>query len=160
MRILIVYYSKTGNTEKVAQTLAREIGADLEKIIDQKKRNGFIGYFTGGRDAIKKRLTEIAPLSKKTLEYDLIVMGMPVWGWNLVPAIRTYLAQNNKQIKKYAFFVTSGDTDAQKLAGHFAEAAGQEAVALVGFNKKELAGDMIDQNKLKKFIEQIKNINL
>ena len=42
MKILIAYYSKTGNTERVAKDLASQLGADLEKVIDRKNRKGIL----------------------------------------------------------------------------------------------------------------------
>ena len=37
-RVLIVYYSRSGNTRRVAQQLAFDLGADLEEIVDPTNR--------------------------------------------------------------------------------------------------------------------------
>lgn len=103
-KILVAYYSKTGNTERVAKEIAVRLGADIEKITDLKKRSGILGYIFGGRDAMKKRPTEIGELQKNPAEYDLIIMGSPVWSWNATPAITTYINKTRGRIKNAAFF--------------------------------------------------------
>ena len=44
MRSLVVYYSRTGVTKKVAEAISRKLGSDVEEIIDQRDRSGPKGY--------------------------------------------------------------------------------------------------------------------
>ena len=155
MKILIVYYSRTGQTHRVAQDLAKHLSADSEELIDTTKRSGILGYLSGGRDAMKKSLTTLQPTSHNPADYDFVTIGLPVWGWNLTPAIRTYLAEHGPQIKKYAFFVTSGNTDAVKLLPCFAEVMPSEPQAYVGFSTAELQDATIYENKMQQFISQL-----
>jgi len=57
--ILVVFYSRSGNTKKVATDIASALGADLEEIVEKKNRQGNLGWLSGGRDAMKKAQTEI-----------------------------------------------------------------------------------------------------
>ena len=66
LKTLVVYYSRTGNARFVAQTIAAEVGADIEEVIDQKKRSGPIGFFTGGSDARRGKETKISANDKVT----------------------------------------------------------------------------------------------
>jgi flavodoxin len=110
MKSLIVYYSRSGNAKYVAETIAAEIGADVEEIVDQKKRSGIAGWLSGGKDAKQGKETEIAPTTKSPAEYDLIVVGTPIWASSITPAIRTYIKKNDFSGKKVAaFFVQGGD---------------------------------------------------
>ena len=59
MKTLIVYYSRTGLTKKIATHISETLKADIDEIIDTKKRSGAIGYMSGGRDAMKGSLTNI-----------------------------------------------------------------------------------------------------
>ena len=43
-RILVAYYSLSGNTERVALDLAARLGADCEKITELENRHGWRGY--------------------------------------------------------------------------------------------------------------------
>jgi flavodoxin len=37
MKSLVVYYSRTGKTKFVAETIAAELGSEIEEIVDLKK---------------------------------------------------------------------------------------------------------------------------
>jgi flavodoxin len=39
-------------------------------------------------------------------DYDLIIIGTPIWAWSPTPAIRTYIKNNNLSGKKIALFFT------------------------------------------------------
>lgn len=109
MKTLIVYYSKTGTTKKLAQMLAKELNADTEELIDKKKRSGIIGWIIGGRDGMKRIPTQIATVQKNPANYDMVLIGGPLWGFKgVAPASRTYLLQNKDKIKKIALFMTRG----------------------------------------------------
>ena len=113
MKSLVVYYSRTGNAKFVAETIAAELGSDLEEIVDLKKRDGKLGYLSGGSDAARGKETKIAETKRSPAEYDLIIVGTPVWAGKLTPAIRTYLGKNDLSGKKVAVFFTQGGTKPQ-----------------------------------------------
>ncbi|MDD3006675.1 MAG: flavodoxin domain-containing protein [Candidatus Pacebacteria bacterium] len=156
-KILIVFYSRTGNTARVALDLASHLDADIEEIIDKKKRTGLFSSITGGRDAMKQKLTDIAPMTKNPTGYDLVIIGSPIWGGNLSPAVRTYLSQCQSLLGKFAFFITSSDTDPASAAQMAAQVAGKDPVAFTGFNKQELAAKLAYEEKIALFADQIKH---
>jgi flavodoxin len=108
MKSLVVYYSRTGNAKFVAETIAATVGADLEEIVDLADRSGSKGFLLAGKDATKGNTTKIAETQKHPQDYDLIVMGQPVWAFAPTPAIRTYIKQNDLSGKKVALFFTQG----------------------------------------------------
>jgi flavodoxin len=115
LKSLIVYYTRTGNARFVAETIAAEVGADIEEVIDQKKRRGILGYLSGGKDAKQGKETEIAPTQKSPAEYDLMIVGTPVWAGRPTPAITTYLKKNSLSGKKVAVFFTQGGKNPQGI---------------------------------------------
>jgi flavodoxin len=108
LKSLVVYYSRTGNARFVAETIAAEMGADVEEVVDLKKRSGVLGYLSGGSAARQGKETEIAPTKKVPANYDLIIVGTPVWAARPTPAITTYIKKNDLAGKKVAFFFTQG----------------------------------------------------
>lgn len=104
MKTLVVYYTRTGNSKFVAETVASELGADIEEVVDLKNRQGKLAYMSCGRDAMGGKMTEIAQTMKNPADYDLIVIVQPVWAWSPTPAIRTYLSKNDLVYKKVALF--------------------------------------------------------
>jgi flavodoxin len=106
MKSLVVYYSRTGNAKFVAETVAKELNADIEEIVDLKSRKGTIGWISAGSADQGGKETEIAPTIKKPEDYELIVIGTPVWAWAPSAAIRTWLTHNDLTGKKVALFFT------------------------------------------------------
>jgi len=104
MKTLVIYYTRTGNAKFLAETIAAELGADIEEVIDLKKRQGKLGWFSAGRDATGGKETEIAQTKRTPTDYDIIIIGQPVWAGNPTPAIRTYLNKNDLSGKKVALF--------------------------------------------------------
>ena len=107
-KILIVYYSRTGTTKKVAEALQTKFNCDIESVESVKNRSGAWGYIFSGKEATQRSLTEIKPAKQDPSGYDLVIVGTPIWSWNVSSIIRTYLDQQKGKIKKAAFFCTMG----------------------------------------------------
>ena len=153
--ILVVYYSRTGTTRKVAEYITKQLGADMEEIIDMKKRSGIWGFLIGGRDALRKKETEINEIKKDPSKYDLVIAGSPMWAGNITPAIRTYLNKYKTDIKSVAFFVTSGGSNQGKIFEEVRSLLDKELISLMGICTKELKDDSVFDAKLSLFIEGI-----
>ena len=110
MKTLVIYYTRTGNAKFVAETVAAELGADIEEVVDLKKRQGTFGWLSAGRDATGGKETEIDPTKRTPTDYDLIIIGQPVWAGNPTPAIRTYLNKNDLSGKKVALFFSDSNS--------------------------------------------------
>ena len=156
MKTLVAYYSKTGNTERAAKEIASKLGADIEKIADKKNRKGILGFIFGGRDAMKKQTTEIEATAKNPADYDLTVIGTPVWASDMTPAVRTYIDKNKGSLREWAFFVTSGNTEPEKMVAEIEGISGKKSIAAVGLNAQELKKEEVYNKKITAFIEAIK----
>lgn len=110
MKVGLFYYSKTGNTQKIAsmieqKILANKIDIDLIEIQPVKHPGFIIGAYTAYRE--KERPIINQDLDVK--QYDLLIIGSPVWAGKPVPFINTFLQKSiNIKGKKIAFFFTSG----------------------------------------------------
>jgi len=102
-----VYYSRTGKTRFVAEKVSSELKADIEEVVDLKNRSGRFGFLKAGYDATRGNETKIGETQKSPSEYDLIVIGTPVWNSRPASAIRTYLKRNDFSEKKVAIFCTN-----------------------------------------------------
>lgn len=137
MKTLVVYYTRTKTTKKVGDKLAEELKCDSEEIIDTKKRAGAMGWLSGGKDAGQKNLTKIEKIKHNPSDYDLVIIGTPVWAWTMTPAIRTYLTENKGRFKKLAFFCTMGGDDPSKTFPEMEELS-KKPVATVAIKGKKV----------------------
>ena len=117
MKALVVYYTRTGNTRKVAEAIAAACGGDLEEIREvDVRREGLRGWLYAGRDAMRKKTSEIEGARKHASDYDIVFVGSPVWAGNIAPAVRAYLSQADLGGRRLALFCTMGNSQGSALA--------------------------------------------
>ncbi|WP_430650081.1 flavodoxin family protein, partial [Bradyrhizobium liaoningense] len=74
-RILVVYYSRTGTTRKVAQSLSAALSCDSEEITEAGSRKGIFGYLRSAVEARRQIPSRIAATVRDPSLYDLVVIG-------------------------------------------------------------------------------------
>lgn len=137
-KILIVYFTRTGHTEQVAKALAEKLDADIEKIRENRSRLGFVGYWRSGREALSGKLPKIEAIERDPAEYDLVLLGSPVWASHPSTPMSAFLAANGDKLKRIACFVTLGGSGADKTMARMAEAAGKPALATFSATERQL----------------------
>lgn len=155
MKPLVIFYSRTGTTKKLAESITENLRCDVEEVFDTKNRMGFFGWLRSGRDAMRKKLTVIRETKLNPSVYDVVIMGTPNWGGMPAPAIRTYISQKSGIFKKVAFFCTSGSVDNNKIFAELERLCGKAPIALLGITAKEVKKELFI-NKVKDFAANIK----
>lgn len=110
MKSIIVYYSYSGNTRKVANFLGEYLKQKGEIQIFELKALDESDKFLGqaGRAFWHKR-AEIKPLDFSLQGFDLICLGTPVWAFGPAPAMNTYLDKcSGLEDKEVILFTTYG----------------------------------------------------
>ena len=111
IQALVVYYSRSGNSRAVAVEIARALGgADVEEIRDTVDRTGLLGYLRSFRDGMRKRTTTLATPGRDVSEYDVVIVGGPVWVGAPSSPVRTWLRAHAGELHEVAFFLTHGGT--------------------------------------------------
>lgn len=127
-KCLVVYFSRTGHTEQVAKALAERLGADIEKIGEDRSRRGFLGYWRSGREAMRGILPKIEAAKHDPAGYDLVVIGSPVWASHPSSPVSAWLSLYKEKLGKIACFVTLGGSGAEKTLQRMADTAGRPAI--------------------------------
>ena len=107
-KVLVAYFSHSGNTRAMARQIAEATGGDLFEIVpaaaypaeygavvDQAKKE--IG--SGVRPALKGRLPDVGA-------YDVIFVGSPCWWSTVAPPVATFLADCDWAGKTVVPFMT------------------------------------------------------
>ncbi len=121
MKTIVLYYSRTRKTAKVAKTLAEEIGADSIEVIDLKDRMGAIRYLTSAIDALRENKTHIKPEEFDLTGYDLVYIGTPTWGGKPAPAIITMIDKCDLKDKSVILFSTMGNSGGENAINRMKE---------------------------------------
>lgn len=116
-RYLVVYCSRTGNTERVAQQIQTTLNCDMLEVEPQTA-------YESDYDAMLSRAqSELAairqgnyPAIRTSVEsfeqYDVIFVGYPIWYGSMATPIQTFLHNHAEKLsgKRIALFATSGSS--------------------------------------------------
>ena len=110
---LIVYFSESGNTERVATTIQKLVGgkmARIEAVIPYPNSDTDKTY-VAKREQESNARPEYEDLGVNIADYDVIFLGYPIW-WGEMPMIMYTFLENNdfnrKIIVPFATYGTSG----------------------------------------------------
>jgi flavodoxin len=109
MKILVAYYSRTGNNRYLAEKFARSLQSDIEEI---RPRMGamffqiFFSFFKAG-PGIKSFKHDVD-------SYDRIVLVGPIWMGNFIYPLRKFYGKYKKDLKQVHFVTSCGGKDADK----------------------------------------------
>lgn len=109
-KVLVVYFTRTGNTRVIAQQIRRALRADIVEIapaapypedyeatVSQAQRERDAGY-----------QPPLAGTVSNISAYETVFLGFPIWGETTPPVIRSFLAQHDLAGKTLVPFVTHG----------------------------------------------------
>lgn len=113
MRVLLAFYSKTGNSERIAKkiqrTLKPKVKVDLFRIEMVKEYSNKLMHLNPriAFDCIFRRKPEIKSTMRMD-NYDTLIIGCPVWAFTNAPPINTFIDKlENAKGKKAMVFVSS-----------------------------------------------------
>lgn len=136
--ILVVFYSHSGNTRAVGSEIAQALGADVDEIKLSGESQGALRLASHGLDAVAGRSAAILPPRKDPAQYDLVIIGGPVYGMTVSSPVRAYLNQQKAALKRVAFFTTSMSHRYQSTLDKMGEIVGQTPVGVLGVPGSEL----------------------
>ena len=113
-KTLVVYYSATGNTRRVAQNLAKAADADIYEIKPAKPYSDADLNWTNKNSRSSVEMTDHSSRPEmikddfSVKDYETIYLGFPIW-WYIAPTIvNTFLERHDFSNKKIILFATSG----------------------------------------------------
>ena len=165
VKCLVAYFSNSGRTRSVAEMIARELSADIEEILERKPRPPLLdeeGKPTGGssmpRAAGPAMLgfgSAIRQSSANPSDYDLVLIGTPVWVNSLVPAVRSYIKRHRKQLKAVAFFCTAEDAEKVRVFSQMEKLTKCEPVATLAVPADDVKADAYGE-AVRSFAERVR----
>lgn len=138
-KVLVVCYSRTGTTRKLADAMVELTGWDLDPIVDTRDRSGILGFLRAGFEARARRSTRLVPARLEPAAYDLVVVGSPVWGKRVSVPVRAYLDAHARELRRVAFFLTCGGSGSDEVLEQMQQLAGQPPAATLVVTERQLA---------------------
>ena len=106
-KILVVYFSYTGNTEKIANLIKEKLSCDILKLKPVTPYSADYQTVVDEEQKIEgaNHMPEIKDINIDLSLYETIIIGTPVWWYKEAPIVRTFLNKydlSNKNIYIYA----------------------------------------------------------
>lgn len=108
-KVLTAYFSWGGNTKSIAEKIQTQVGGDIFRI---ETLTPYPSDYNKTAYGIAKEQHEknIHPPIKNIdiSSYDIIFVGTPAWWYEMAPAVKTFLSENNFEGKTIVPFITHG----------------------------------------------------
>lgn len=112
LKTIILYYSRSGNTEKIALQAQKDLQCDMIKIIPEE---AYGNYISSCLRVTKEKKASVAPAFVTPIpdlqDYDVILLGYPVWAQDLPRFVGEFVCQcelKNKVVIPFATYGMSG----------------------------------------------------
>lgn len=109
-RMLVAFFTRSGNTKVIAGTLHRELKADLFEIHPERPYPEDYEQTVAQASDETRRAYE-PPLAAKVpnlAAYDTLFLGLPIWGMTAPPVIRSFLHAHDLRGRTIRPFITHG----------------------------------------------------
>lgn len=165
-RSLVLYYSQTGATEKVAQEIQKLLDADMEAI---QLENPYTGTYMEtiervGKERQNGEFPAIRPLKSDLSEYDVIYLGYPIWYGTYAMPVSSLVRNYDFAGKKIVTFCTFGSGGLEAGISELKKALPDAEIAEAGFGirnarmnsmTKELNRFMVENKYIEGSVESL-----
>lgn len=158
MKILVTYFSRSGYTKRMAEKLARMLDAQIAPIEEPGSRGGPLGYLRSLFEALRGRDAAIRPSAQEPGDYDLVLIGTPVWASHASSPARAFARLHASHIKRAALFCTLGGQGAEPALDEMAHLIGRDPVATLALTDRELDSGAGDE-KLAGFVQALRRVS-
>lgn len=117
-RTLVVFFSRSGNTELMARQIARSTQADLMPLQSERNHIGFMGWLQALADA-RSTQAVISPGKTDLSAYDTVYIGSPVWLYSPAPQVYEFARANDFTGKNVILFNSMNSRFEQKYIDDF-----------------------------------------
>lgn len=108
MKKIVVYFSESGNTERVAKAIQEVENCEIKEIVPKEP------YVKDYDKLVEVGKEEVEHGEKPAIEsidisdYDFIYLGTPEWWGSVAPPVATFLSENDFTGKTIDPFITHG----------------------------------------------------
>ena len=147
-KILIAYYSWSGNTKALAEEIHKQVGGDLVPIVPNTPYSET--YAVTVAKAKQEQLSNARPAIKTAIpnveQYDMVLLGYPNWWGSYPMMIATFAEKHNLNGKTIAPFFTHGGGGEQRCVSDLRKllpkADVKEGLCLAGSSARGAQGEV------------------
>jgi hypothetical protein len=142
-QVLVVVYSYTGTSRRVAQRLAAERGWPIAEVFDAKRRSGWLRCIL---DQLLRRRPPIRYDGPDPAAFDTVVLIAPIWVEHLAAPMRSFVTEHASRLRQVAAVSVMGSKGAPNAVAEIARLIGRRPALHAAFKTREVAdGSALDR---------------
>lgn len=115
MNGIILYFSRTGNSKRIAEKISRELGWKTARLTDDISWSGVFGYIKGGSYSLRRKPTNVTIEGNPDLStYANIILVVPLWAGGIAPAGYSLLDSESDMLDKLSIVISCDKTNPDK----------------------------------------------
>lgn len=147
-KVLVVYFSHSGNTREIARQIQQKVGGD---ILELQTVTPYPEVYNAVTEQARRELDsgfkpKLKPVSENIQSYDTIYVGSPNWWSTIAPPVITFLTQYDMSGKTIIPFITHEGSGLGRSMSHIKElcpkATVRDGLAVRGGNVRNAQDDV------------------
>lgn len=137
-KILVVFYSYTGTSRRVAELLCSQQGWPVAEIVDERPRRGGLGSLRCVVESLFKLRPDIGYDGPLPRDFDAVVLVSPIWALQLAGPMRSFVARRRDHMPDVAVVSVMGGQGAPNAAAEIAKLLGKAPMLSASFTQREV----------------------
>jgi hypothetical protein len=136
--ILIVFYSYTGVSRRVAQLISAQQGWPMGEVSEVRPRSGGLGYLRCLLDSMLHLCPAVKYEGPDPAGFRTVVLVSPVWAHALCGPMRSFVSAHRGSLRRFAVLSTMGTAGAASVAAEVSRIVGRPPVLSAGLTQAEV----------------------
>ncbi|QRF62932.1 flavodoxin [Variovorax paradoxus] len=156
--VLVIVYSYTGTSRRVAELLCSQQGWPMAQITDARPRSGALGSWRCMLDSFFRRQPAIGYDGSPPSDFDAVVLVSPIWMLQLAGPMRSFVARQRDRLPDVAVLSVMGGQGAPNAVAEIGKLLGRSPVLSSAVTMREV-DDGSCAARLQAFGTAIANVN-
>ena len=137
-KILVVVYSYTGTSRRVAQLLRARQGWEVAEIAEVRPRSGAFGNMRCLLDSLFRRCPAIRYDGPLPRGFDTVVLVSPIWGQQLAGPMRSFVTRRRDHLPDVAVVSVMGGSGAPNAVAEIGRIIGRAPILSTALSTREV----------------------
>lgn len=135
---LVVCYSYTGISHRLAQLLCAQQGWPLGQVFERSPRRGASGTLRCVLDSLFHRSPQVSYHGPEPADFHTVVLVAPIWIYRLAGPMRSFVAHNRERLHHVAVLTTMGSRGGSNAAAEIARLLGSDPILSASIASREV----------------------
>ena len=155
-KTLVIYYSLSKHTQKIAEKIQELTGADIYEIeTEEPIKHNLMAYWKIRQQLKKKNYPKLKEKAPDLSKYTTIIIGGPVWWYTVATPMISFLNEADFKGKKVAVFSTQSSNYGRYFEDFKSFAKHADIKTTISFNNTPEKYSQAEENKLINWLNKI-----